>query len=559
MVKTSENVVNFSATKQLMEQSDPANFGCFYSPLFKSKEQGDADFVELIRVGYNGGGKQIKVGKEIEILPYAVIDWSHLLPELASFTRLQDAIAEEVGRHQIFFVKEFKLGSAKFKKGDEFDKNAASKLILQFNRMFDTSGKMGINSFITEMPVLNKYDESMQMYEMIKANGKVVPNIVEDFVANYIGWNPKNKKEVDMFKLDVSNIVRMIKHAYYLINQSQNIKNPKKFKIISQYYLLQGTIGVGKTEFIRQLFLGNLSSSTKYFNAPQYVQLRSMNPAFLVDEMGPFNKKENVGQHKAEVSTNYYDADRKYVVNAVTFLARSIIIGATNERNMLTDTTANGDDRRTMFVRFRFDGNKRTNGARIINFFKSHNLPLTSGANEKVDYDTTKFYTDMQYSVLFGDQYSDIPIEMKYGTDEIMDINDSLLSTSRNTTTTQELVKEFMDSSIPVIGKYETMLASQHTNSISKIDEVTSMVAQDIDKDKIINTINGGDDYYGATATFDDVIEVKSLDRVLKKDIIQYLKQNEVHARYSSELADAMQLMGYIETSYRNRVYFVRE
>ena len=304
MTKTNEQVISFEDTKKLID-GNTKNFGCFYSPLFKSSEKGDADFVELLRTGYNNGGKEVTVkhqdknGKNVSetmILPYAIMDWSHLLPELASFTRLQDAIAEEVGRHQIFFVKEFKLGSAKFHKGDEFDKNAASKLILQFNRMIDTSGKMGINAFITEMPVLNKYDESMQLYDDIKANGKAVPNIVEDFVANYIGWNPKNKKESDMFKLDVSNIVRMIKHAYYLINQSQNIKNPKKFKIISQYYLLQGTIGVGKTEFIRQLFLGNLSSSTKYFNAPQYVQLRSMNPAFLVDEMGPFNKKENVGK-----------------------------------------------------------------------------------------------------------------------------------------------------------------------------------------------------------------------------------------------------------------------
>lgn len=534
-INKEQKVVDFSKAKIAINHNI-SDTKYYKSPAWK-QEYVNAEDIEFIK------DLKLRIGDSSEA-SYVTINWEMLMPRLRYFTRLQNAISLETTSNTIMFNRDFKLGCYTFKQGQRLDKDTSSKLIETFQDMFSLSGKMNENVFMSRFIPTHKTNNKILFYENIKANGQYKKGIVEDFVKNYIDLEPERKQYE---KLNVHNIVRMVKQSYYLTEQTK-YANERSFKVSSQMYLLTGAQGTGKTELIKGLFDGYVATVNRVSpESPLYVKERASNLAVLIDEMSANNRRDAVGSMKADVSQTAYQLVEKYEKDSTYYLNSSVLVGATNDTNVITDTTSSGDNRRYRYIVFREKAGWVNNVNRIINFWRSKGCKKINDGNR---YDTREYFLNMFYTIIFTDEYKDIPMELVQDSKEIYELNAAFGNSQQNMTELKSFIESLVNGYVATDKSvaFNKMKSGKRLLSFNNFQDVTESMLNGDSKENAVKGIRSysDSDFIGASdPVFDDVIKVDELNYIAQSDLTKLLKNQHIKYNSQADVDDAMQLFGY--------------
>jgi hypothetical protein len=544
---TKEKVVSFTDKKEQYERSLDG-LTKYYAAGFKKEwiDEGDLKFIDYLKSNFDTDSK----------MEYVTITFSKLIIRMKEYKRLQDSIAENVGNGEIIFTKDFKLCGNLYKKNTYLNQ-VAGDLLASFDLMFNINGSIEVNKFLTNFICIHKIDPVNNIFKQIKAEGHERKGIVEDFVENYIGYTDKNSDE---YKLSKSNIIRLFKQIYFKINLSSKVPVQEYKNPYSQAFFLTGFQGAGKTSFIEGMSF-NLFSNHTSFQDPMHPQLRANCLVYLADEMGAIRTKRGNESWKADVSASILSANIKYEKSAKLFPARSTWVIATNEKNILTDTTSASSNRRAMIIPFKDKGNSEDFIKKIKKFWSTR-CDNAEGKSIKGDllYDTKQYYMDMWYTIIFTDEYADTEIDINYN-EEIKKINNNFASESQYMSDARTEIAEFCAGYIAIAdGNWKYSKTSQRKSSILGARATTEAQFMDNQSDSYTahETDTFGEDYTSYSQK-DKVIKVKDLPCIFLTDLTMLLREDKVKYYGNQEIVDAMTSLGYTMKDLNRRTIFVLE
>lgn len=503
--------------------------------------KGDAAFVNYLKSAYDFKSSDL----------YTSLSWNVLMPALRKYDRLQNSTAMDFGSHNTIFVKNFELKDSVIESGSVLDKKIATKLIEHLQLMLNITGSIDANKFMTQYIPNNEYDSTIEFYNNIKNTGKLRKGIIEDFVSNYCRQNEGSNE----YLLAKTNIIRLIKQAYAISEMSKELPIGR-YRPVAQAYLLTGSQGTGKSGFIQSLFDGHVSDY-KEWDDPQLPQKRSSQPIFRMEEMRPMNKKSDAAKLKDAVTNNQNTANVKYEKDPLVLYNRSVIVGLSNDSDLLTDTTSGGENRRWLFIPFPEDTDAFENQKKVINFYKNKGFRKDKYGN----YDVNEYYNDMQYTVLFTNEYDDVSLKIIDDEKEYL-LNRSWGKKFQHMTDVKDSINDLLHSYIIINKNVSFIRQSKAARSfgLSNIDSSTELKMSGKDENEILSDLLSQADNYMINSPFKtpDLLDSSEISMIYVSDVKLYLKNHDVRYKSFAEVSDAMSNNGFKLDIYKKRKVFKR-